>query len=173
MVGNVILLAGIHGVGKSFFSETLSCKFGVDKYVASKLISDKIKVDYNRNKKVTNIQENQNVLKVAMQEKGLFEKTIILEGHFCLLNKFGEVEKIPFQTFQELNLKAIIVLREEPRIIRERLFDRGNDNYNVEFLNIFQETEIAYANEVASKLNIPLFIENSLSIDLNKFKTVF
>lgn len=160
-MGNIIFFAGIHGVGKTYLAQKIEKNLGIPRYLASKLISSKRKVDYRINKKVDDIALNQNLLFEALKERNLFDKVIILEGHFCLLNKHGEIERIPCQVFQELNLRAIVLIFEEPTKIIQRFNNRGMEDFDLNFIEKFQKEEIDYAKEIATELNVPLIIEKS------------
>lgn len=160
-MGNIIFFAGIHGVGKTYLAQKIEKNLGIPRYLASNLISSKRKVDYRINKKVDDIALNQNLLFEALKERNLFDKVIILEGHFCLLNKHGEIERIPFQVFRELNFRAIVLIFEEPTKIIQRFNNRGMEDFDLNFIEKFQNEEMDYAKEIATELNVPLIIEKS------------
>lgn len=160
-MGNIIFFGGIHGVGKTYLAEILQVNLGIPRYLASELISSKRKVDYRTDKKVDDIVYNQNLLFEALKEKNLFKDLIILEGHFCLLNKKGEVERIPKGIFKELNIKVIVLIYEEPVVILQRIHKRGMKEFDLNFIDKFQKEEINYAKEISEYLQVPLFIEES------------
>lgn len=166
-MGNIIFFSGIHGVGKTYLAEILQIKLGIPRYLASELISSKRKVDYRIDKKVDDIALNQNLLFEALKERNLFKDLIILEGHFCLINKNGEVERIQKEIFKELNIKVIVLIYEEPIEIIQRVNKRGSGEYDLNFIEKFQNEEIYYAREIADYINVPLYIEKSSEFDLN------
>lgn len=50
----------------------------------------------------------------------------------------------------------IVVLKEDPNVICQRLNQRDSHNYSLELITEFQEKEIIYAKEVADTLGVPL-----------------
>lgn len=156
----MIFLAGIHGVGKDVFSKEIEEKTGIKSYLASRLIQEQGNMSFNVNKRTNNISKNQDYLVEAIRNKNLSGR-YILNGHFCLLNSNGEVERIPFDTFSSLKPERIIVLIERPEIIIARREIRDKIATSVEETKKFQDEEIAYGREVAKLLDIPIGIFNA------------
>ena len=50
----------------------------------------------------------------------------------------------------------IVVLKEDPNVICQRLNQRDSHNYSLELITEFQEKEIIYTKEVADTLGVPL-----------------
>lgn len=82
----------------------------------------------------------------------------ILDGHFCLLNASGEVQRISYDTFTMLKPDAIVLLTEDPEIIVSRRRKRDGIEVAVERIECFQEEERLYANQVAGNINAKLFV---------------
>ena len=78
----MIFVTGIHGVGKTFFSQKLATKLGVKSYTASKLISDE---SSKVTKKVYDVDTNQKILIRALKE--IKASQYILDGHVCLIDE--------------------------------------------------------------------------------------
>jgi len=154
----MIFLGGIHGVGKSFFCDEIQKEYGIKSFSASGLIADYKNSAVCSNKRVENIENNQAILLKALSFLKEIEKEFILDGHFCLLNKWGDVERIDFALFERLDITAIILLTESPKIIMERRFNRDNTICKETDIGKFQEEEITYALEVAKSLETPIFI---------------
>ena len=55
-----------------------------------------------------------------MDESKASDRNFILDGHFCLLNASGEVQRISYDTFTMLKPDAIVLLTEESEIIMSR-----------------------------------------------------
>jgi len=144
----IIFIAGIHGVGKTYYCNSLNN--GIKNYSASDLIREYKEIN---DKIVKNVGENQNYLLEAISN--LSEEKIYLDGHFCLINSKNEVEKVPLDTFKALNIKKIIILYSNPVLIAQRLEKRDNKKYSIEMLEKFQEKELNYGEEIANILNVP------------------
>lgn len=62
----MIFVGGIHGVGKIYFCEQIKKSLGFDYYTASQLIERQRGVQFDIDKKVTNINSNQVLLIEAL-----------------------------------------------------------------------------------------------------------
>lgn len=166
-MNNIILFGGIHGVGKTYLTTLLAEKYGIERYVASELITEFQKISYINQKRVRDIAENQNILYTALKDFNLFNRIILLEGHFCLLDKHGKIQKIPLKQFQLFNLRAIVLVYEDPKIIYERIKKRNMEHFSISFIKKFQKKEIEYGKEVAEFLDIPITIIKSTDSNMD------
>ena len=95
----IIMLGGVHGVGKSYLCEKIKEKRLCEVYTASHLIRQ-INYGYSdQNKRVDSINNNQNILLDAISKHIPDNTKIILDGHFCLINSINIIEDIPYDTF--------------------------------------------------------------------------
>ncbi|MBY5056786.1 MULTISPECIES: AAA family ATPase [Streptococcus] len=156
-----ILISGVHGVGKTFLLNEL--KNSSTKHIQVISISKLIKEFGNdieqRNKLVFDITTNQRIWKDKLKNmKFSEEKTVILDGHLCLLDREGVITELPFSTFEGILIKKLVLKIEQPVIIQQRLFLRDNIDWDITLLTNFQDTERKRAELLASRLQIPLFI---------------
>ncbi|WP_024833859.1 ATP-binding protein [Ruminiclostridium josui] len=159
----VVFIGGIHGVGKSYLCELLKEKTHLNIYSASELIRIFQKDQTDINKRVPNINKNQDVLITAIEENVPENICLVLDGHFCLLDSNQNIKRIPYSTFEQLNIIAIITLVGEPNIIKNRLNLRDNSQYTENFISDFQDSELNYSKDVAKKLHV-----NHLTYDIQK-----
>lgn len=157
----MIFVGGIHGVGKTTFCKCFYKRFNINTYSASRLIEQKRNEQFSKDKKISNISSNQNVLIDALTELKISEQHYLLDGHFCLINKHGEVSRIPEETFFDLSPKGIILLIDSVEKIFGRLKQRDKFSFTVNFLERFQNEELKYSKEIANMLNIPYLVHNS------------
>lgn len=157
----MIFVTGIHGVGKTFFSQKLATKLGVKSYTASKLISDE---SSKVTKKVYDVDTNQKILIRALKE--IKASQYILDGHVCLIDEEENVKEIAEEIFEQMPVDIIICIRENETVIQERLMKR-EIFYTVDFLKDFQKREIEYTKKIAQNLNIPFLIKEKSDIDEN------
>lgn len=153
-----VFLSGIHGVGKS----TLANKINDECHVFQKSVSDLIRQAGKRieqkQKSTSDIDTNQLLWKEELNNLSIENKILILDGHFSLLNEERKVVPLPFTTFDGTNMKKIILKRENPVVIQERLRIRDGVLYSIEEVENFQGIETERAN-LYSKINsIPIFI---------------
>lgn len=155
-ISKIVFLGGIHGVGKNTMCTLLMEQWTeIIHLTASDLIKwNEISPDVN-NKEVNDVNETQNRLISALRGTIEPSKKYILDGHFCLLRPGGEISRVPFETFRAINPCAIAVMTERPSTISKRLSLRNKKDYSVELIRAFQQEEVSWAKEVASKLNIP------------------
>lgn len=156
----MIFLGGIHGVGKTYLCQKLKDIRNLNSYSASNLIGDLKREWFTSNKKIIEIDQNQNFLIEAVKQ--LQEnRTYLLDGHFCLLDKEGIVTKIPINTFKILAPKSIIIVVNSVEQIAKYLMNRDKSSYDLKFLENFQKRELEYAIEISQLLNIPFFIHSA------------
>lgn len=161
----MIFVAGVHGVGKTYICQQLKQNLIV--YSASELIEQYSKIRYNGYKKVYGIEENQNHLVNAVRQKENQSREFILDGHFCLFNADGDVEKIPYAVFKKLNMEGIILFWNREEIIQRNVLKReGNsDTLKLHKISELQKLEIEYAKDVAQELDIPIATINTSDKD--------
>ena len=152
----VLFLAGIYGVGKSTLGETLSQRQGIPFYSAGDLISQVNGEKYGANKVVADKVGNQDIL--ALQINRLLKQydRILLAGHFCIVNKHGEVDCLPQDAFKNLHLDKIILLEATEEQILEHLRARDSKKYSSELVEALMQTEREMAYAVSAELNCPI-----------------
>lgn len=159
---NYILLAGIHGVGKSTLLNKISRVNPIETYTISSLIKKaNPKHAVNTDKRTEQINRNQHLWKEELKKLEPSSQKIILDGHFSLLNSQGDVVALPLDTFDGINFSGVILKQERPELIQSRLLQRDNSIWDVEKINFFQNIEEKSAKEYAEISNTPLFIYNN------------
>ena len=151
---NLIFIGGIHGVGKGSICQKICNESNYIHLVASDLLKWGEISDVN-NKDVKDIEYTQDLLIKGLKNTIERNKHYLLDGHFCLFNTKGEVERIPKETFVKINPKLIVIVTIPVNKIQERLNKRDGKIYNLDLLNKMQIMEVDYAQLIASTLNIP------------------
>ena len=159
----MIFLSGIHGVGKTYFCNLVKEELGIKSYTASQLIAEKRNKNFPADKFVSDIDDNQLLLLKAVDELRQNEEEFIIDGHFCLLNTYGEITRISYNTFKILKPDAIILLTEKTDIVAERRFQRDGIRQDVCEIEKFQDTEKQYAQEISQNFKIPLQVSKGES----------
>ena len=152
MEHQTIFIGGIHGVGKTWFCNSLSQQLGIHYVSASTLIQEAKNAPHSPHKNVDQIIHNQDILVAALNTRFWRTYTIILDGHFCLLNKQSKIENVPLIIFEQINLKLVFVLTETPQIIQSRLQERDGIPYSSNFLSEFQSREVERAKYICTSL---------------------
>ncbi|HDX9708503.1 MULTISPECIES: ATP-binding protein [Bacillus cereus group] len=155
-----IFLSGIHGVGKSTLAAQLEKEINIKTFSVSDLIRKAGNNISTSIKSTENISSNQDLWKVELNKLNIGDSKLLLDGHFCLLNKNRNINSLPFSTFKDTCMKKIICIEAEPQIIRERLLKRDKNEYSVALLSEFQNCELQQATRYSSENNISLFVYN-------------
>lgn len=156
----VILFSGAHGVGKGFFLDKVKENIQhYDVYSASRLIERYQPSTDAGYKKVSNVNNNQDVLIKAIKEEKIHNmKDFILDGHLCIFNARGDAERIPEYFFVDAQINGIILLQDEPRIICDRINQRDSNKISMNDIKRMQEEERKYARELQNKFEIGYII---------------
>ena len=164
-----LFMAGIYGVGKSTLGEALSRSKRIPFYSASDLISLVNGEEYGANKVVADKVGNQDILVAQVEHLLGQHDRILLAGHFCIVNKYGEVDPLPWDAFKKLHIDKIILLEaEEIQImnhlhveaeeiqIMNHLHARDEKKYSPELVSTLMQTERKMAYTVSAELGCPI-----------------
>lgn len=145
-----IFVAGTYGVGKTFICDKLSSLLSIPHFSSSQIIKHA-----GIQKSVFDVDLNQQRLISGLKSINSEYSSILLDGHFCILSQNG-MSTIGVDTFRALNLKAIVLLVQEPEVIFKRLKGRKGELFDVRSIERFQDSEVMQAQEVANKLGLPI-----------------
>ena len=168
---SVIFIAGVYGVGKSTLCNKLSLATGIPSFSAGDLISEVNGEMYGRNKVVKDVKSNQDILVSAINSTLEIFPRILLAGHFCIVNKYNDVELLPKFVFAQLHLSSIILLETEITKIFNNIRDRDQRIYPINTIDELIAKERSQAQTIAKELNIPLFL-HSMKYDHSDEKTI-
>lgn len=158
MFNNVIFIGGIHGVGKSTICQHICRELNIEHLSSSDLLKWKDINEDEKNKKVEDIPFTQNRLITGLKKTLQEDKNYLLDGHYCLLNKNNEVERISLDTFKQINPTTLVLILGDVKEIKKRLETRDNKPYEYGLLEHLQNSELAYAKKISEVLNVPLHI---------------
>jgi adenylate kinase len=159
---NVVVVGGIHGVGKSTACKLVSAELGIPFYTASQIVrGEKPSAIPTDSKLVADVAENQRLLLQGISKLDPL-KTILLDGHFTVQRKAdGQIEAIQEEVFRELRTRAIVVLVDTPTAIAARLRARDNTATSPEALQAQQEAEVSNAKHIAAALGVPILVSKA------------
>lgn len=155
----VILVGGVHGVGKSTVCREVANKYGIPHYTASQIIrNEKSSAVSTTSKQVVDVDENQRLL-IQGIDKLVKDGCLLLDGHLTVQRKSdGGIEPIRVDVFRKLQVDAIIVFEDDPAEIAKRMQLRDEVAQPIELLKLHQEAELVHAEHVANSLNVPLVV---------------
>lgn len=153
-----VFAAGIHGVGKSFLCKQYVNDSSVVYESASGLIrKERARVNWSIDKKVAHIDDNQIALRAAVQRIITAGQSLLLDGHFVLINERSEFVALDSSVFQDIGITGVVLLEADVDVIASRLVARDSSGIAVD-IGLFIERERAQANYVCQELRIPLHI---------------
>lgn len=154
MKGNIVFIGGIHGVGKGTLCKSIASELGIIHLTASEVLKWSDFTTDSTDKHVADISATQDRLLLNLEKIVQPEQTYLLDGHFCLFNSEGNIEKIPDETFIGINPLKLILVTENPEIICSRLSQRDGKQYDICLLKQMQESEKEHALHISKLLNI-------------------
>lgn len=148
------LISGVYGVGKTSTTELIKKIVQIPVFTASQLIKHS-----EKSKTAKDVRHNQSLLINAVSDINQKHPDIIIDGHFCLLNKRNEIELIDVNVFEALKIKKIILLHDDVTEIEKRLYSRdGCSVFSNELIEELQKTEIEHAKYVSKELGIKMLM---------------
>lgn len=148
----LIFVGGIHGVGKSSLCSWLCEKLGSEHLVAGDLLKAAKQQSQGPDKRVFDVERNQDVLVESLARNVRPGGKYFLDGHFVLVNGKSEIEEIQIRTFQAISPIAVVLVTEDPYLIAGRLGLRDGRTYQAGFLEALQNRESAHAKAVCRAL---------------------
>ena len=163
----VVFVGGVHGVGKSTCCQQASERNGLQWHTASSLIkAERQSTIDERSREVLDPQENQELLIRGVHKlRTTVHERVILDGHFTLLKPDGAIIAVEIDIFLQLKLERIVIFRDEPASIFNRIRERDGKEWSISMIDVHQEAEIKRAYIVASILRIPICTLNSFDVD--------
>ena len=155
MFNNIAFIGGIHAAGKGTVCTSIMQELNIYHLSASEVLKWKELNTDGTNKKVRDISETQDRLIAGLHRVILPDLYYLLDGHFCLFDKDGHVNKVPLQTFRDIKPILIAVVTCDVTIIKKRLEERDLKEYDYEVLEMMQKAEVEYSQRVATELHVP------------------
>ncbi|HDY87969.1 MAG TPA: AAA family ATPase [bacterium] len=165
MANRIVFIGGVHGVGKTYFCKKLADQFDTEHVTASSLIMRHVKKF--KNKTVPDVEKNQLILAEELSLYKTDRRTILLDGHFCLLSSTSDIKDVPLSTFEAISPYAIILLKDNPSSIVTRLSQRDGQAYNLNLVSALQDREHERANLVSEALKVSIKVIEPM-IDIEK-----
>lgn len=160
--GQVIFIAGVHGVGKTTLCSGISDSQGFIHKSASQLIREAKASAIARNSKtVADISGNQQLLIDAVNKITQSGKTLLLDGHFALLNSARKPEALPTKVFADLGIDGVVIIHDNPTSIVARIQHRDGGGIELDEIKALQAVEMNRAKIVTYELGLPLFRVNA------------
>ena len=159
-----VLVAGTHGVGKTYLAKPAAERLGFRYATASQLIrEERGHATWTETRQVTQIDENQVALARAVARILDGGEQLLLDGHLVLRSLPNEHQRLAETVFRSLRCRHIIILTAPVDVLLSRLRARGDVTWTADELAAFSEAEIQHGAAVAAQLGIDVAILNSPS----------
>lgn len=157
-----VLIAGAHGVGKTYLAKPTAERLGLRYATASQLIRDERgHATWTESRQVTQIDENQIALARAVKRILDGGEQLLLDGHLVLRIRPNEHQRLSESVFRSLRCRHIIILTAPFDLLLARLRARGDETWTVNELAAFSEAEVQHGRDVALRLGIGMAILDS------------
>lgn len=153
-----ILLAGVHGVGKTYLASRLPAVLRLLHTSASSLIKEERTLNWGVDKRVSDLDANQIALTAAVRRYNDAGTRLLLDGHFVLLNSEGAFSRLEIDVFKSLNLDGVVLLEAAPDTVVTRIRKRDGQDVDLAHLVEFIADERSQAQIVCRELGIPLYV---------------
>lgn len=155
--GVAMFIGGVHGVGKTTICKASLDPLGFDCISASELIRRHVTM-HKADKRVRNVGKNQDVL-VAESNKEKSKSLLYgLDGHYCLLNKDGVIERLSIEVFRSLGFDLLALVDSTVDEVVKRLQARDGTKWSKKTVAALMSAERTHARRVAKALNMPLVV---------------
>lgn len=108
-------------------------------------------------KRVQNIDDNQVALKSAVKRINASGQSLLLDGHFVLINPTSEFVFLDSSVFADLDLKGVVLVEAAPDVILSRLSLRDSHESPVDISSFLNEERL-HAQRVCQIIDVPLQI---------------
>lgn len=160
-----IFVSGVHGAGKTKLSQDIADYLNCEYYSCSDLIKKELishgrEVNWDNEKKVDGVEENQSLLIDAVR-KLKQDKYIVLDGHFTLIENEEYVPTLTKKDIEKLNIILNVYIDIPANQIIENMSKRDGVKHSLKTI----EGLIASENEIRTNL-----LNGIPTIDVNEFE---
>lgn len=152
-----LLVAGCHGVGKTYLAKPVAQQLGLRYATASQLIrEERGRATWTTTRQVTEIDENQAALVRAVTRILSDGERLLLDGHLVLRSRPHEHQRLDPEVFRGLQCRRIVVLTAPAPVLLSRLIARGDETWTEEEVVSISNAELEHGKLVAASLGVPL-----------------
>lgn len=155
--GVAMFIGGVHGVGKTTICKASLDPLGFDCISASELIRRHVTM-HKTDKRVRNVGKNQDVLVAESNKEKLKSLLYGLDGHYCLLNKDGAIERLPVEVFDSLGFDLLALVDSTVDAVVKHLQARDGTKWSKKTVAALMSAERTHAKRIAKALNKPLVV---------------
>lgn len=154
----LIFVGGTHGTGKTTFASALCRRLPAVLLTASAIIRDNVPEPLSIDKRVIDIDGNQERLLKGLATLRARHSLVVLDGHYSVRGPSGDPVAIAAEVFNAIAPDALLLIEESPPVIVERLRRRDGVRYEVAEVISLVAFERGAASALSAALNLPLCI---------------
>lgn len=164
----VVFVGGVHGVGKTTCCSQVAQRLGCLHVTASEIIRrERVHAVGSTGKLVADVDANQQLLIRGFQSlrAQAGPTSILLDGHFALRDRFGEIQPVFVDVFRCLCIDRIACIVDEPSAIAARLRQRDGIAAADPEIDQLQDAELRQARLVATALAVPFALLKGVDVE--------
>jgi adenylate kinase len=159
----IVFIGGIHGAGKTTLSRLLAGLLSASHVTAGGLIRETASAAHTvtvgaSDKEVPDVDANQALLLrgLDLYRARIGVGSILLDGHFSLLDPSGAVVGIPMAVYEAIAPVAVLLVEADPQTVHDRLMRRDGAAAPLETVSVLASRERECAEAVCAALRIPM-----------------
>jgi len=149
-------VGGTFGAGKSTLCQTLSPLLPAEHLKASDLVGYTRDPSDPTGKATGKLLSNQERLIVAIEARRMAQGTVLLDGHFCLLDDTYKVVRLPVNVFQRIQPSALVLIEPDPAEVVLRLERRDQGQLDPVLIHQLLHAEREHGQTISEALSVPI-----------------
>jgi adenylate kinase len=153
-------VGGAFGVGKSSLCQTLCSLLPAEHLTASDLIRYAPNPGEATGKATDQVLDNQERLTTALDIRRTGSGTVLLDGHFCLLDNTHSIVRLPVNVFERIQPNAIVLVEAKVREIVDRIKQRDGREIHPTLIQGLIQAEREHSRAISQSLGVPIMTVN-------------
>ena len=151
-------VGGIFGAGKSTLCQTLSRLLPGEHLKASELIRYTPSPNDATGKATGQVLSNQERLIAAVTLRRAAPGTVLLDGHFCLLDDTYTITRLPVNVFKHIQPSALVLVEADPGEVVYRIKRRDERQIDVDLIQRLLFAEREHGQAISEAIGVPIII---------------
>jgi adenylate kinase len=149
-------VGGTFGAGKSTLCQTLSPLLPAEHLKASDLVGYMRDPTDATGKRSDKVLSNQERLIAALGVRRAAQGTVLLDGHFCLLDDAYSIVRLPVNVFQRIQPIALVLVESALAEVVDRIRQRDQRRVDPALIDQLIQAEREHGQTISEALGAPL-----------------
>jgi adenylate kinase len=154
-------IGGTFGAGKSTLCQTLSRLLPGEHLKASELVRYTPDPKDPTGKATCQVFGNQERLIAALAQRRAAPATVLLDGHFCLLDEIHTIVRLPVYVFRRIQPSAFVLVESSLREVLDQIRRRDGREMDPVLIRRLIEAEREHSEIVSKALGVPIMNVNA------------